>query len=84
MSAADKVLVVGPSWVGDMVMAQALYRLLRAADAERGASRLAPPWSLPCARAHARGARGIELAVGHGELGLGRRAARRCSLRAER
>ena len=31
-----KILVVGPSWVGDMVMAQALYKLLakRAAEAD--------------------------------------------------
>ena len=25
----DKVLIVGPSWVGDMVMSQALYRALK-------------------------------------------------------
>ena len=29
---APAVLVVGPSWVGDMVMAQSLFRLLRARD----------------------------------------------------
>ena len=25
----DKVLIVGPSWVGDMVMSQALYKALK-------------------------------------------------------
>ena len=28
----DKVLIVGPSWVGDMVMSQALYKALKEAN----------------------------------------------------
>lgn len=80
--AHDKVLVVGPSWVGDMVMAQALYRLLRA----RGAAEIhvvAPPWSLPVLTRMPEVTRGIELAVAHGELGLGKRRALGKRLRAE-
>jgi heptosyltransferase-2 len=68
------VLVVGPSWVGDMVMAQALYKLLR----ERGAEEIhvvAPPWSLPVLERMPEVTRGIELAVAHGELGFGKRRA---------
>ena len=45
MIATDKVLVVGPSWVGDMVMAQALYKLLRAANSQVEIHVIAPPWS---------------------------------------
>jgi heptosyltransferase-2 len=71
VSSAQKVLVVGPSWVGDMVMAQALFKLL----ARRGAEVhvLAPPWSLPILHRMPEVARAAELAAGHGELALGRR-----------
>ena len=84
MTAADKVLVVGPSWVGDMVMAQALYRLLRQQSPASEIHVVAPPWSLPVLARMPEVARGIELAVGHGELGLGRRYALGRQLRAER
>jgi lipopolysaccharide heptosyltransferase II len=82
--ATDKVLVVGPSWVGDMVMAQALYRELHAANARVEIHVVAPPWSLPVLERMPEVARGIELAVGHGQLGLGKRWALARQLRAER
>ena len=84
MTARDKVLVVGPSWVGDMVMAQALYKLLRREDPQVEIHVVAPPWSLPVLERMPEVTRGIELAVGHGELGLGRRLALARQLRAER
>lgn len=71
MSSPRKVLVVGPSWVGDMVMAQSLFKLLALRGAEVHV--LAPPWSLPILHRMPEVARAVELAVGHGELGLGRR-----------
>ena len=40
-------LVIGPSWVGDMVMAHSLFRLLRAQSPEGGLDVLAPPWTRP-------------------------------------
>ena len=43
----DAVLVVGPSWVGDMVMAQSLFKALRTASAGTAIDVLAPGWSLP-------------------------------------
>jgi heptosyltransferase-2 len=82
--AADKVLVVGPSWVGDMVMAQALYKQLRQADPRVEIHVVAPPWSLPVLERMPEVARGIELAVGHGEVGLGRRWNVARQLRGER
>ncbi len=84
MTAPDKVLVVGPSWVGDMVMAQALYRLLKQRSAATEIHVVAPPWSLPMLERMPEVTRGIELAVGHGELGLGRRRALGRALRGER
>jgi heptosyltransferase II len=56
-----------------MVMAQALYKLLRLQNADVEIHVVAPPWSLPVLERMPEVARGIELAVGHGELGLGRR-----------
>jgi heptosyltransferase-2 len=80
----DKVLVVGPSWVGDMVMAQALYKLLRRDDPRVEIHVVAPPWSLPVLERMPEVARGLELAVGHGEVGLGRRFKLAQQLRTER
>jgi heptosyltransferase-2 len=84
VTAPEKALVVGPSWVGDMVMAQALYKLLRRQSPEVEIHVVAPPWSLPVLERMPEVARGIELAVGHGEVGLGRRVALARTLRAER
>jgi len=68
-----KLLVVGPSWVGDMVLAQTLYTLLRERDAALRIDVVAPAWSLPLLERMPEVERGIELAVAHGELGLGKR-----------
>jgi heptosyltransferase-2 len=81
--APEKVLVVGPSWVGDMVMAQALYRLLRQRNAACEIHVVAPAWSLPVIERMPEVARGIELAAGHGELALRRRRALGVALRGE-
>ena len=43
----DAVLVVGPSWVGDMVMAQSLFKALRRQHPDTAIDVLAPGWSLP-------------------------------------
>jgi heptosyltransferase-2 len=75
VKADGKVLVVGPSWVGDMVMAQALYRLLKQRTPGLEIHVLAPAWSLPVLARMPEIARGVELAAGHGELALARRYA---------
>ncbi|CAN5273762.1 lipopolysaccharide heptosyltransferase II [soil metagenome] len=69
----DAVLVVGPSWVGDMVMAQALCKLLVGQTPEEPVDILAPGWSLPIIRRMPEVRAGIEFPIGHGELGLARR-----------
>src|SRR5690606_20541158 len=73
VSVAEKLLVVGPSWVGDMVLAQSLYKLLRARTPRAVIDVVAPAWSLPLLERMPEVARGIELAAGHGELALGTR-----------
>jgi heptosyltransferase-2 len=84
VSARDKVLVVGPSWVGDMVMAQALYRLLAERRPPPAVHVLAPAWSLPLIARMPEVANGIEMPLGHGELKIGVRREIGRRLRAER
>ena len=66
-------LVVGPSWVGDMVMAQALFKYLKAEQPDRDVDVLAPAWSLPIVARMPEIRDGIAADTGHGELGLGKR-----------
>ncbi|MEL7023851.1 MAG: lipopolysaccharide heptosyltransferase II [Pseudomonadota bacterium] len=66
----DAVLVVGPSWVGDMVMAQSLFQILKADQPERPIDVLAPGWSLPIVERMPEVRRGVEMPLGHGALGL--------------
>ena len=42
-----KTLVVGPAWVGDMVMAQTLFRLLKQRQPDMQIDVLAPAWTRP-------------------------------------
>lgn len=67
------VLVVGPAWVGDMVMAQSLFMTLRARQPSPAVDVIAPAWSLPLLERMPEVRRAIPLPVGHGELGLGKR-----------
>jgi heptosyltransferase-2 len=67
------ILVVGPSWVGDMVMAQALFMRLRQRHPEAAIDVLAPGWSLPILRRMPEVRAGIELPLGHGAFGFGLR-----------
>ena len=78
-----RILVVGPSWVGDMVMAQSLFKVLKL----RGACEidvLAPGWSLPMLERMPEVRRGVVMPLGHGEFGLGKRYALGRALARER
>jgi heptosyltransferase-2 len=67
---SQDILVVGPAWVGDMVMAQALFMRLRQQHPEAAIDVLAPGWSLPILARMPEVRAGIELPLGHGEFGL--------------
>lgn len=43
----NKYLIIGPAWVGDMVMAQTLFRLLKQRDSACQIDVLAPAWTHP-------------------------------------
>jgi lipopolysaccharide heptosyltransferase II len=83
VTAARKILIVGPSWIGDMVMAQSLYRSLRQGPGAPEVHVVAPPWSIPVLARMPEVTRAIELDVRHGELGLRKRYALGIRLRAE-
>ncbi len=73
MAAASRILIVGPAWVGDMVMAQALYKLLKQREPDCVIDVLAPAWSLPLLARMPEVRRGIEVPLGHGEFGIAAR-----------
>lgn len=86
MSAAEETkryLVVGPSWVGDMVMAQALFKTLRQRDANCVIDVIAPQWSLSILQRMSEVRRGIALSVDHGEFSFSVRRGLGKSLRQE-
>ena len=63
-------LIVGPSWVGDMVMAQSLFITLKKLYPDCLIDVIAPAWSLPVLERMPQVNRGIALAIGHGEFSL--------------
>ena len=67
----EKILVVGPSWIGDMVMAQSLFKTLKIDKPDCVIDVLAPGWSLPILARMAEVDEGIALPVDHGKLALG-------------
>lgn len=69
--AGRKILIVGPSWVGDMVMAQCLFKVLRQQDPAVQIDVLAPAWSAPILERMPEVARAIAMPVGHGSLQWG-------------
>jgi len=67
------MLVIGPSWVGDMVMAQSLFRLLKDRRPDLQIDVIAPTWSLPVLARMPQVHNAIALSVAHGELALRKR-----------
>lgn len=70
-----KILIIGPSWVGDMVMAQSLFIALRQQNPTAEIHVLAPAWCRALLDHMPEVSSAIEMTVGHGELGLGKRRA---------
>lgn len=66
----SKYLVIGPSWVGDMVMAQSLFIDLRRREPEAVIDVLAPGWSLPIIARMPEVRKGIAAPWASGELSL--------------
>lgn len=78
---ASRHLIVGPSWVGDMVMAHSLVQALTDHDPGCCIDVLAPHWSAALLERMPRVHRAVAMPVGHGRLGLAKRLALGRSLR---
>ncbi len=65
-----RFLIVGPSWVGDMVMAQSLFKIIKTEHSESTIAVLAPAWSAPVLARMPEVDSSIAMPVGHGALGL--------------
>lgn len=70
---SGKILVVGPSWVGDMVMAQSLFQRLKAQNPKLFLSVLAPAWCEALLSRMPEVDAAVVMPVGHKQLQLGMR-----------
>ncbi|WP_300000802.1 ADP-heptose--LPS heptosyltransferase RfaF [uncultured Cedecea sp.] len=68
-----KILVIGPSWVGDMMMSQSLYRTLKARYPQAIIDVMAPAWCRPLLARMPEVNEAIAMPLGHGALALGER-----------
>lgn len=80
----NKVLIIGPSWVGDMVMSQTLYTQLKEQDPDTIIDVLAPAWCKPILDRMPEVNRAIEMPIGHGEFNLSARRQIGIELRSEK
>ena len=69
-STQSKILVLGPSWVGDMVLAQSLFKTLKLNDPNCIIDVAAPAWTLPLIERMPEVNKGIALPFKHGEFAL--------------
>ncbi len=67
---SEKILVMGPSWVGDMVMAHSLFQLLKQQNPSVQIDVAAPAWTLPLLDRMPEVTEKIALPFKHGQLSL--------------
>ena len=68
-----KILIIAPSWVGDMVMSQSLYITLKQQHPNCELHVMAPRWCLPLLARMQEVDQAVEMPLGHGEFSLGMR-----------
>ncbi|NOH80831.1 lipopolysaccharide heptosyltransferase II [Vibrio sp. RE86] len=61
-----KILIIGPSWVGDMVMSQSLYTTLKTEYPDCEIDVLAPAWCKSILERMSEVNKAIEMPIGHG------------------
>lgn len=76
-----KILIIGPAWVGDMVMAQTLFKWLKQRYPDSEIDVLAPAWTKPLLDRMPEIHESLDFPFGHGELRLGDRYRLGISLR---
>jgi heptosyltransferase-2 len=72
-STSRRILIVGPAWIGDMVMAQSLFITLKQRFPDCEIDVLAPAWSKPLLARMPEVRAAVTLPLGHGEFGFGAR-----------
>ncbi len=82
MTKREKIFVVGPSWVGDIIFAQCLFSDLHRQYPDAEVTVAAPAWSAPLLKRMPEIARIVGLPFKHGELRLAERRQLGRSLRA--
>ncbi|MGR9073881.1 MAG: lipopolysaccharide heptosyltransferase II [Gammaproteobacteria bacterium] len=70
MGSSPRILVVGPAWVGDMVMAQSLFMTLKSKQPGCIIDVLAPAWTFSLLARMPEVGETVEMPLGHGKLGL--------------
>lgn len=65
-----KTLIIGPSWVGDMMMSQSLYRTLKQLNPDNEIDVMAPSWCRALLNKMPEVNQSIDMPLGHGELEL--------------
>ncbi|HEN8733196.1 TPA: lipopolysaccharide heptosyltransferase II [Pseudomonas putida] len=68
-----RILIIGPSWVGDMVMAQTLFQCLKQQHPDCVIDVLAPEWSRPILERMPEVRQALSFPLGHGALELATR-----------
>jgi len=69
-SPSENILIIGPAWVGDMVMAQSLFNTLKQRNPHCLIDVLAPEWSFPLLERMPEVNRAIPMPLTHGRFGL--------------
>ena len=70
---SHKILVIGPSWVGDMIMAQSLFKVLFQQHENAEITVIAPPFTQPLLARMPEVNESLTLDLAHGELNLKKR-----------
>ena len=81
MAEQPATLVIGPNWIGDMVMAQGLFKALKRAEPSTPIDVAAPAWAAPLLARMPEVRSAIDLPFSHGRLQLRQRVAIGRSLR---
>ncbi|MCP1064863.1 ADP-heptose--LPS heptosyltransferase RfaF [Serratia symbiotica] len=68
-----KILVIGPSWVGDIMMSQSLYRTLKAEYPSAEIDVMAAAWYRPLLTRMPEVHQALPMPLGHGTLAIGER-----------
>lgn len=72
-NAPEKILVLGPAWVGDMVLAQSLFKTLKKEHPNCQIDVAAPAWTLPLLERMPEVTKAISLPFKHGEFAFWKR-----------